>query len=303
MQRRKEELAELGETALKQLRGPVLTGLRKKLASWRDPRARLLRQRKRAKATTATGAITTGTFGVGSFVTISPESLGLQVSENLGTMLDLSGFGLGGLAVLTGAGTIGAGIRYRRLKRTPLPEAPPEPVDLPPQDSEAHEPMRRLQDAEQSLHRSLMQLTAAGVAHSVADTRATADGAAQELRQLAARLQAVESALPHAPEPDKETLRADVRELRRELDEGVDGYGGLVAATSRAVAASGAPEQKDLLQDATDRLAGLASALRELSGSTRSSTGSAETSGSGGGQPRVSGDTGDAGQGREAERN
>lgn len=271
-QPRKEELAEWGENALRQLRGPVLSSLREKLAQWRDPRARLVRQRRRAKFATTTGAVATGTFGAGSVASFSPQFLDYQVDEFVAMVMTASGFGLSALTAMTGAGTVGMAMRYRRLKRTPMPEPAPAPVELPPPDSEAREPMRRLRDAEQSLHEALAQLNRAGVgggSSAVADARATADDAAAALRQVAARLRAVEAAMPHAPEADQEALRSDVLRLRQELDDGVDSYGGLVAAASRTVAASGAPEQKHLLQDATDRLAGLASALRELSSADR----------------------------------
>ncbi len=112
----------------------------------------------------------------------------------------------------------------------------------------------------------MAQLTSAGAGSAATDARSTADSAAAELRRVADRLVAVEAAIPHAPAAEKPALRADVRRLRAELDEGLDGYGTLVAAAGRAVAASGAPEQKHLMLDATDRLAGLAAGLRELFG-------------------------------------
>jgi hypothetical protein len=64
-------------------------------------------------------------------------------------------------------------------------------------------------------------------------------------------------------------LDSAIAGLREQLEDGVEEYGALVAAAGRTVAAtdSGMPEAKDALTDATDRLAGLASALRELSSS------------------------------------
>jgi hypothetical protein len=259
-------LAQLGEAALEQLRGPVLTEVRRKIARWRDPRARAIRQRRRAKRTATGGAATAGVFGAGAVTSASVPQLWAW-ADSAGVFLqDVTTFGLGGLAVLGGATAVRAGVKYRRLKRTPLPEAPPEPVPLPPSSSAAREPMQRLRDAEATLHRALEQLKAVGAGSAAADARVTADSTAAELRRGADRLVAVEAAIPHAPAADKAALRADVERLRAELDEGVDGYGALVAAAGRAVAASGAPEQKHLLQDATDRLAGLADGLRELLG-------------------------------------
>ncbi|MDR7300592.1 phage shock envelope stress response protein PspM [Haloactinomyces albus] len=271
MSKRWNQLGEWNEFALDQLRGPVLTGFRRKLAAWRDPRARLIRRRRRAKHSTVAGATTTGVLGGSAYFSYAADHFWSAIEPATETMLDMTSFGIGGLALAMGAGTIGAGLKYRRLKRTPLPEPDPEPVQLPPHDSRAREPMRQLRDAEQSLHHALTQLTAAeaGVAgESAADARSTAARAASALRAVADRLVAVEGAIPHAPTADREALQSDVRRLRAELDEGVESYGGLVAAAGRAVAASGASEQKHVMQDATDRLAGLASALQELSGGT-----------------------------------
>ena len=53
--------------------------------------------------------------------------------------------------------------------------------------------------------------------------------------------------------------------LREQLDEGLNGYRSLVAAAGRVVAASSSAGPKQELTDATDHLAGLAVALRELS--------------------------------------
>ncbi|CAM05060.1 hypothetical protein A8924_6220 [Saccharopolyspora erythraea NRRL 2338] len=262
----RQELAQWGEAAMEQLRGPVLTNVRRKIAQWRDPRARLLRQRRRAKRTTVGSAVTTGVLGAGSYASFAMDAM-WAAAGSLGEVAQQGAvFGLGGLAVASGAATVGAGLKYRRLKRTPLPEAAPDPVELPPAGSQAREPMRRLRDAEQSLHGALAQLTATGTGSEAVDARATADQTATALRQVAARLQAVEAAIQHAPASDRPALEDDVRKLRAELDEGIDTYCGLVAAAGRAVAASGAPEQKYLIQDATDRLVGLAAALQELSG-------------------------------------
>ncbi|GAB3274959.1 phage shock envelope stress response protein PspM [Parasphingorhabdus pacifica] len=267
MRPRKNELAELGDTALRQLRGPVLTGVRKRIARWRDPRERLLRRRKRAKQGTVAGATATGTFGAGSAVSFSPSLLGIQDPAALGAALDLGGFALGTVAVASGAATIAGAVKYRRLKRTPLPAAAPEPVELPVRGSAAFEPMRRLRDAEQSLHEVLGQLSSTGAGGEAAsDARSAADGIASALREVATKVTAVEAVVPHSPVADRGQLEAEVVRLRSELDEGVDGYGGLVAAAGRAVAATSAPEQKHLMQDATDRLAGLAKALHEVSG-------------------------------------
>ncbi|QGK70914.1 hypothetical protein GIY23_16565 [Allosaccharopolyspora coralli] len=268
MARGRDEAAEWGEFVLDQMKGPVADRVRKKVASWRDPRARLLRRRRRAKHTTVAGGVGTGVLGGSSATAFMADDLaGLQAPMDV--MANLAGVGFGALALPAGIGTIVAWRKYRALLRTPLPEAPPEPVALPPADSAAREPMRKLRDAENSLHESLVQLTAAsvdGVNDRAEDARATAVRTAGALRRVSDRLRSVESAQRFAPEADQETLRADATRLRADLDEGVEGYGKLVAAAARAVAASDEPEQASLMQDATDRLAGFAEGLHEISG-------------------------------------
>jgi hypothetical protein len=89
--------------------------------------------------------------------------------------------------------------------------------------------------------------------------------AAQALRAVAAQLAAVELARDHAPPMERGPLIEGVRRLREQLDEGLTGYRSLVAAAGRVVAASTSAGPKQELADATDHLAGLAVALRELS--------------------------------------
>ncbi|WP_438860702.1 phage shock envelope stress response protein PspM, partial [Amycolatopsis solani] len=91
--------------------------------------------------------------------------------------------------------------------------------------------------------------------------------AAGALRGLAARIQAIERGRDSAPAREKAALDAAVGKLREQLDDGIEGYRGLVAAAGHTVAASsdGLVTSKQDLTDATDRLAGLAMALRELS--------------------------------------
>lgn len=259
----RKELAEWGGAALRELRGPIAGEVRRKLASWRDPRARLLRKRKRTRQTAVTGTVGTGVLGLGSYGAFAPHAFGMPVAQSLETVLDVSAFGVAGVAVATAVGSVAAWRQYRRLVRTPLPDAPPEPVELPQSGSQAREPMRSLRDAEQSMHQALSQLSSAGFAEA-ADARGTAERASAALREVAARLQAVEGTSAHAPAAEQEELRAEVRRLRTELDEGVEGYRHLVAAAGRAVAASGSAEQRHAVQDATDRLAGLAAGMQEL---------------------------------------
>lgn len=149
------------------------------------------------------------------------------------------------------------------------PTAPP--TALPPKGSAAREPMQRLAEAETALEKVLAQLSGApGMPasvpeESVAQARATSTEAATALRAVAAQLVAVELARDHAPPLERGPLVDGVARLREQLDEGLDGYRSLVAAAGGVVAASSAPGPKQELSEATDHLAGLAAALRELS--------------------------------------
>jgi hypothetical protein len=149
--------------------------------------------------------------------------------------------------------------------------APVAPTALPPKRSAAYEPMQRLAEAENALGQVLAQLSgSAGMPSSipidsVAQAQVTSTEAATALRAVSAQLVAVELARDHAPPLERGPLVEGVSRLREQLDEGLDGYRSLVAAAGRVVAASSAPGPKQELTDATDHLAGLAVALRELS--------------------------------------
>jgi len=139
---------------------------------------------------------------------------------------------------------------------------------IPPKGSAAREPMQRLGEAEMALSQVLDQLSVPSASvppESVTQAQATSAEAATALRAVAAQLVAVEVARDHAPPLERGPLVEGVARLREQLDEGLDGYRSLVAAAGRVVAASSAPGPKQELTEATDHLAGLAVALRELS--------------------------------------
>ncbi|WP_051386018.1 phage shock envelope stress response protein PspM [Actinokineospora inagensis] len=222
----------------------------------RDPRAKAVRQRRRAlrraRLWTVTGVTTT---------------TGAVVVETASAAPGLAGPALIGAAVISGFAAVTTGFRSWRLHREPLPEAPPVPVPLPHRNSQAREPMSRLAEAEDILRELLDQLTRAALVppDAVVEARATGTEAASALRAVAARIQVVERAREHAPPVDRGHLTDSVRALRAQLDQGMDGYGALIAAAARALAASSVAEPRHDLTDATDRLAALALALRELS--------------------------------------
>jgi hypothetical protein len=178
------------------------------------------------------------------------------------------------VGIFAGTFAVSAGLRTRRLSREIKDFGTIESISagavlapLPPKSSVGRAPMERLAEAENTLAELLNQISRGGSipAESIDHTRRTGADAALVLRRVAAQLHAVERARDHAPPLERGPLADAVRALRSQLDEGVDGYGSLVAAAGRVLAASslGGPNQE--LTDATDHLAGLAVALRELS--------------------------------------
>ncbi|SER97174.1 phage shock envelope stress response protein PspM [Actinokineospora terrae] len=256
MRPRRNELIKLGGELVEQLRGPVPQQVREAIAGWRDPRAKALRQRRRAvrraRLWTATG-LTTGTGAV--VVETASAAPGIAVPALIGA------------AVVSGVAAVSTGFRAWRLHKQPLPDAPPAPVVLPARGSQAREPIARLGEAEDTLRELLTQLGAGALVppDAVTEARTTGAEAASALRAVAARVQVVERAREHAPPLDRGHLTESIRALRAQLDQGLDGYGALVAAAARALAASSVATPRHDLTDATDRLAALACALRELS--------------------------------------
>lgn len=178
------------------------------------------------------------------------------------------------IGLITGTFAVRSGMRMHSLNQArealgPGAAAPPPAISyaLPPKGSLAREPIERLASSENTLAELLTQITRGRSipAESIEHTRRTGADAALVLRRVAAQLHAVERARDHSPPLERGPLAEAVRALRVQLDEGVDGYGSLVAAAGRVLAASslGTPNQD--LTEATEHLAGLAVALRELS--------------------------------------
>lgn len=226
------------------------------VAAARDPRAKALRRRRRARrAVVARSGIA---VVAGTATAVVGQVPALELSE-------IAGGSVTALAIL-GAGT--AGVRLARMLRTPLPGPPAPP--LPPWGSAAREPMQRLAAAEASLT-DLLEVLARPRAggpllseEGIRSTREAADRALESLRATADSVLAVERAVASAPAPEREALSQAAEGLARQLQEGADEVGALVAAAGRAVVAGGAEVPPAELTEATDRLAGLAAGLREL---------------------------------------
>lgn len=181
------------------------------------------------------------------------------------------------IGLVTGTMAVRSGRKMSLIKKSqrefdekykPAVGAAAPPTAIPPKGSAAREPMQRLGEAEMALAQVLDQLSGPSASvppESVAQAQTTSAEAATALRAVAAQLMAVELARDHAPPLERGPLVDGVARLREQLDEGLDGYRSLVAAAGRVVAASSAPGPKRELTEATDHLAGLAVALRELS--------------------------------------
>ncbi|NIH84270.1 phage shock envelope stress response protein PspM [Amycolatopsis granulosa] len=240
---------------------PVLAEARSKWVAWNSPEARLVRSKRRTSR-----ALTLWIMGaVLCVLWVVIGFLGLA-----GGVVDALP-GLFGTVVFTTL-SVRSGLRLRQLNRTVLPVST-APPSLPPARSVARAPMRKLAECEATLADLLRQLSepsALGAApvpeYSVADARSTAAEAATALRALALRIQTIERARDAAPAGERAALDSALGTLRAQLEDGVENFAALVAAAGRAVAASshGLADSRLFLTDATDRLAGLALALREL---------------------------------------
>ncbi|MFF0144835.1 hypothetical protein ATK36_5766 [Amycolatopsis sulphurea] len=246
---------------------PAMAEARAKWQRWNEPSAKHQRRIRRTSRVLTLWVLVTILLGVVA-VLIGTGLIGGVTGPEIGQTV-LAGFG----TLVFGTFSVRTGLKLRQLKKVELPSAPSAPPPLPPAGSVAREPMERLAESEASLGELLRQLsvptslgTSAVPEVSVADARRTADEAAQALRALAARIQAIERGRNSAPERERAALDTAVGTLREQLDDGVDGYGGLVAAAGQAVAASstGMGTSREALTDATDRLAGLALALKDL---------------------------------------
>ncbi|MGH3519436.1 MAG: phage shock envelope stress response protein PspM [Haloechinothrix sp.] len=244
---------------------PDIAEVRSSWARWNDPAARLDRRKLRTSRALTLWIVLTILCGIAVLAGVVGASSAAGISASVFTAI-------AGVVVF-GALGVRSGLRLRRLSRTTA-TATATRVALPSRASAAYEPMRRLRYAEASLAELLAQLsrsppgaTTSVPEVSVADARTTAAQAAVALRGLAGRIEAIERAADAAPHAERAALDSAVRTLCDQFDGGLDDYGSLVAAAGRAVAAtsSGVASSRQALTDATDRLAGLAIALRELS--------------------------------------
>ncbi|SFK85418.1 hypothetical protein SAMN05421835_13828 [Amycolatopsis sacchari] len=238
---------------------PVFAEARARWTRWNEPAAKLERRKRRASRAMTLWIVLTLLCGLYAVV----MGLGLAGPATVSEAF----VGVAGGIVFAALG-VRSGLRLRQLNRTPLPVST-APPPLPQPGSAARQPMERLAECEASLVEVLRQLAASALVseESVAEARSTAAEAAAALRTLAARIEAIERARDAAPAGDRNALDSAIATLRDQLEDGLEDYRALIAAAGHAVAAggSGLHQSKTALTDATDRLAGLAIALREVS--------------------------------------
>jgi len=278
---RGRDIYKLTQLANRYVNGQVAQQVQEALARRGDEAARIERQRRkleRRRVWASRWATAWALITAICLVFIVAAATG-TIAEADEAMTVASGIAV---ALVTGTMAVRTTRKMALLKRAQRefdqqhkpPGVPAAPVTtIPPKGSAAREPMQRLAEAETALAQVLGQLSAASASvtstsvpvESVAQAEATSAEAATALRAVAAQLVAVELARDHAPPLERGPLVDGVSRLRDQLDEGLDGYRSLVAAAGRVVAASSAPGPKQELTEATDHLAGLAVALRELS--------------------------------------
>ncbi len=242
---------------------PLAEQARYRIQKWNDPVAKLERKRKRTNAVLTFWAILItmlGTLAVFGFTGV------------LGTWAAVAGtVGAAVPAVLA----VRSGLKLREIgaarQRLALSPPPPPRPPLPAHISAARAPMEKLHAAEDTMAELLKQLDSPTLTslptESVQHARQTAQEASSAIRAVCAQLQAVERARDTAPHLERASLVEGVRVLRIQLADGVDRYCALVAAAGQALAASTTfQDPRTVLDDATDHMAGLASAMRDVSG-------------------------------------
>lgn len=258
MEPRRKVAGEIVQVIGGQLQGQLADQVKRRYAAWNDPRSKLDRRYRRSSRVLTFWLIVLALLtAVGTLAV-----LGVIAPEiGIGAALGFAGTSV--LAVRTNLRMRGINAQRRELEAVPVREP------LPARSSAARQPVERLEEAEDTLRELLRQLDSAALTSvptdSVEQARATGTEASAAIRAVSRQLQAVERARDTAPPLDRAPLVEGVRRLRAQLDEGVDGFCGLVAAAGRVLAESTASNPRQVLGDATDHLAGLASALRDLS--------------------------------------
>lgn len=234
-----------------------------------DPRARLLRRRRRALRW---GLVFAGACVFWAVVTVLLAAWGW--------------FAL--LLVITGSIAVGAAIpatllllRYRWLRSVPLPtQRPASSRRLPPPGSAARPAMFALGASERGLF-SLLGVMERGnmlPAAEIRDLTAAANQTAAAMAATAAEVVSMERAVQSAPQ-SRSHLAPTINAFTTQLSTGVRQYNEMVTAAAQLVSAANGDSAattpmsqqryRDELVGATDRLVGWAQAFDELGGLPR----------------------------------
>lgn len=231
--------------------------LAQKISAAADPRARLLRQRRRALRW---GMI----FGVGSMFWVSVTAVLASWTTPAWVLLTTG---------LLAAGAAGPAtlllLRYRWLRSAPLPAQRPVGRRMPPPGSAARPAMSALGASERGLF-SLLGVLERGrllPAGEIADLTAAADRTASTMAATAAEVVSMERAIQLAPEAG-EHLVPTINAFTAQLGSTVRQYSEMVTAAAQLVASTDSPVSRQRYRDeligATDRLAGWTQAFDEL---------------------------------------
>ena len=247
---------------------PSIAEVRARWSDWKQPAAKLARQKRRASRTLLFSIIVAILFGLYGFLA------GVGVGESSVDVNDLV-IGIAGFLAF-GALSVRSGLKLRQVNRqlgsVRLAGGERKTTSfssrsLPTRGSAVRLPMERLIKAEASFVEVSQQLAQLSVGESlIANAESVAKQTASALRELADRIQAVERARDTAGNRDRAGLNSAIKILTAQFEEGLEGYQSLVAAAAHTlVAVSNQDAVAQLaLTEATEHLAGLATALREL---------------------------------------
>jgi hypothetical protein len=237
-----------------------------------DPRARLLRRRRRALRW---GLIFSAGCVFWTAVTLLLAAWGWFALLLVGT---------GSIAVAQAGVATLLLLRYRWLRAEPLPaQRPTASRRLPPHSSAARSAMSALGASERGFF-SLLGVMERGnmlPATEIRDLTAAANKSAAAMAATAAEVVSMEQAVNYAPQSGS-YLVPTINAFTAQLSSGVRQYNEMVTAAAQLVSSAnnGYPESgavapvsqryRDELVDATDRLVGWAQAFHELGGLPRS---------------------------------
>ncbi|MFD6860722.1 hypothetical protein ACFWCF_25715, partial [Rhodococcus sp. NPDC060090] len=227
---------------------------------WRDPAAKLRRQRRRARRRAGFFGAAAGTWGVGTATLLAASAPDWTIVAT------------GGATAVFAVPAAFAVRRFRRLDSVPMPPSLPGRRSLPPVGSVARAAMERLSNDEQSLARLLAVVSKSGAVagDDLEEIGVAARSASAALDSVADDVVALESAARSSAAAGAH-LGPAIAAAGERLDSGVDQYEKLVSAAAKLAAAPERTRSMELLDrhryeliDASDRLESWAQSWREI---------------------------------------